>query len=137
VVAAGISLWQLMDDILAGGDAMTVALDVAASAFAFASAAATIAALTSESIIPAIVAGAAALGGVIVGVLATFFQQEPPPNPVDEYLQNVATPFAAALPTPQGWVAPTPVPPAGALGAKVRARLAALSSTAVPKLVTA
>jgi hypothetical protein len=137
VVAAGISLWQLMDDILAGGDAMTVALDVAASAFAFASAAATIAALTSESIIPAIVAGAAALGGVIVGVLATFFQQGPPPNPVDEYLQNVATPFAAALPTPQGWVAPTPVPPAAALGAKVRARLAALSSTAVPKLVTA
>jgi hypothetical protein len=138
VIAAGISVWQLVNDIVKGANDMVIILDVAAAAFAFASAAASIAALTSETLIPAIIAAAAALGGVLVGVIASFFQEEQPPNPVDQYLQNIAGPFAAALPDPQpGWVAIPALSPASGLAAKVAARLAAPPSSAFQQVAMA
>ena len=135
VIAFGITVWQLATDIVDGAGAFVIVLDIASAAFAFAGAAASIAGILVESIIPAIVGAAAALGGIVVGAIAQLFQDPPPPNPVDEYLENLATPFANALPDPAN--APLPASPALTVGAKVASRLALWKSTGVPKLASA
>jgi hypothetical protein len=141
VVSLGLTIWQLVTDILSGADTLTVvlgAVSVAAAAFSFAASMATMALVTSETIIPAIIGAVAALAGVVVGIIASIFQQEPPPNPVDVYLQTVVTPFAGALPDPSAdWPGSANSEVRAAIGARVAAKLAAFRPIAVPVAVTA
>jgi hypothetical protein len=108
VVAFGISLYQFIADFQSGASVTSKVLDGLNALLNFAVAAAAFATIFTVSVIPAFIGAVAALGGLILWFVASFLQDDPPPAPPDQYLENVAAPFAAALPDPpQGWTPPS------------------------------
>lgn len=95
---AGYSLWQLIEDVKNHGSVTTEVFDSLTFAANFLSAVCIIADLfVATSWLP--IAGAVlAIAGVIIGILAGFFEK--PDNPVDDWMVDYGIPFASSLPAP-------------------------------------
>jgi hypothetical protein len=94
---AAYAVWQLIDDIKDGGSVSTIVFDSLSLAANALSAICIVADLfVATSFLP--IAGAVlALAGVIIGMIAGFFEK--PDNPVNDWMEQNGIPFANSLAT--------------------------------------
>jgi hypothetical protein len=98
VAMAAWSLWQLIDDITHHGSVTTIVFDSLIFAANFLSAVCLVADLLVATTFLPIAGAVLALVGVIVAFIATFLEK--PKNPIEDFMKDVAVPFAKGLPAP-------------------------------------
>jgi len=96
VAMAGYSLWQLIKDVDGHGSVSTVVFDALILTANAISAACLLVGLFSASALFPLAGAVAAIVGVVLSMLAAFFEK--PANPVDDFMKDVGIPFVDTLP---------------------------------------